>query len=144
MNKLSRRAACACLIAIAATATSIPALAQDARATIAQRVARDWLAVVDRGDYADSWKQAAAKFRLAMTPERWSAAAKSVRGPLGAVDQRTLVRTTFTRNFPGAPEGEYALVVFRTAFHNKTQSEETITVEQEADGQWRVVGYTVR
>jgi hypothetical protein len=144
MKKPLRRAACACLIALAAIAAQIPALAQDARATTVQRVARDWLAVVDRADYAESWKQAAAKFRLAMTPERWSEAAKSVRGPLGAVDQRTLVRTTFTRTFPGAPEGEYALVVFRTAFQNKTQSEETITVEQEADGQWRVVGYTVR
>jgi len=79
-----------------------------------------------------------------MTPERWSQAAKSVRGPLGAVDQRTVTRTSFTKTFPGAPEGEYALVVFRTAFRNNADSEETITLEQEADGQWRVVGYTVR
>ena len=83
------------------------------RATTVQRVARDWLNLVDRGDYSASWNAAGAKFKLAMQPERWAAAAKSVRGPLGFVEQRTVFNTSFTKTFPGAPEGDYALVVFR-------------------------------
>jgi hypothetical protein len=143
MRTVSRRAACALVMGFALTA-SLTALAQDMPATTVQRVARDWLNLVDRGDYSASWNAAGAKFKLAMRPERWAAAAKSVRGPLGFVEQRTIFNTSFTKTFPGAPEGDYALIVFRTAFHNNADSEETITVEHEADGQWRVVGYTVR
>jgi hypothetical protein len=143
MKNVSRRAACA-LVACFALTASLRALAQDVRATTVQRVARDWLNLVDRGDYSASWNAAGAKFKLAMRPERWAAAAKSVRGPLGFVEQRTIFNTSFTKTFPGAPEGDYALIVFRTAFRNNADSEETITVEHEADDHWRVVGYTVR
>ena len=144
MTSLSRRIACAWVLAAIALGAPVSSVAQDARATSVQRVARDWLALIDRGDYAASWKAAGAKFKLAVTSERWSAAAKSVRGPLGAVVQRSMYNTSFTKAFPGAPEGDYALVVFRTAFQNKTGGDETITLEHEADGQWRVVGYAVR
>ena len=144
MNPLVRRLACASFLACVALLAPLASLAQDARTTTVQRAAREWLDVVDRGDYGASWKEAGAKFRLAMAQERWGAAAKSVRGPLGAVEQRSNYTTSFTKTFPGAPEGEYALVVFHTAFNKLTDSEETVTLEREADGKWRVIGYAVR
>ena len=49
-----------------------------------------------------------------------------------------------TKSFPGAPDGEYSLLVFRSTFANKTDSRETVTLEREADGNWRVIGYFVR
>jgi hypothetical protein len=109
-----------------------------------QRAARDWLALIDRGDYAASWKAAGAKFRLAISPERWTEAVTQVRGPLGPLVQRSSLKTTFTRSFPGVPDGDYSLVVFRTAFEKKTEGDETVTLEREADGEWRVVGYFIR
>jgi hypothetical protein len=118
--------------------------AQDARTTTVQAVARDWLALVDRGDYAASWNAAGAKFRLSITTERWSAAVKSVRTPIGPLTRRTMLTTSFADSFPGAPKGDYAIVVFRTSFEKKDQGQETVTLEHEGDGRWRVIGYTVR
>jgi hypothetical protein len=135
------------LLATAAAAmllAAAPAVAQDARETSVQRAARDWLALIDRGDYAASWKAAGAKFRLAISPERWTEAVTKVRGPLGPLVQRSSLKTTFTRSFPGVPDGDYSLVVFRTAFEKKTEGDETVTLEREADGEWRVVGYFIR
>jgi len=121
-----------------------PALAQDARETTVQAAAREWLAHIDRGDYAASWKAAGAKFQAEITEQRWSEAASNVRGPLGPVAQRSVLKTNFTRAFPGVPDGDYALVIFRTAFEKKTEGEETVTLERERDGRWRVIGYFIR
>ena len=48
----------------------------------------------------------------------WAKALAAQRGPRGAVLQRTLASTRFEKSFPGAPEGEYAVLAFRTAFEN--------------------------
>jgi len=67
-----------------------------------------------------------------------------VRPPLGALSQRAALATQFRKNFPGAPDGEYAIVVFRTTFAKKMDARETLTLEHEADGVWRVIGYFIR
>ena len=45
---------------------------------------------------------------------------------------------------PGVPDGEYSLLVFRSGFTKKADSRETVTLEREADGVWRVIGYFIR
>jgi len=57
---------------------------------------------------------------------------------------RATVKTSFQKTFPGVPEGEYALVSYATRFANTLQGHETVTLEREADGNWRVLGYFVR
>ena len=70
---------------------------------------------------------------------------QKARTPLGALDQRTIFETTFDKVLPdGGPEGEYALVMYRTAFAKKADSVETVTLEREKDGVWRVIGYFIR
>jgi Protein of unknown function (DUF4019) len=118
--------------------------AQDPAATIAQKAARDWLALTDRGDASASWNAAGKLFQNAITVERWAEGFKKVRSPLGPVAERTMLSTQFTKSFQGAPDGDYALLVFRTNFANKTDGRETVTLQREADGNWRVVGYFIR
>ena len=130
-------AACVALLAFAA-------LAQDPGASVVQGAARLWLAKADALDGENTWKGAGAKFRQAITVDRWTEALKGVRTPLGAVEQRTAASTTFTKELPGVPNSEYAIVQFRTAFAKKPEAGETVTLEREADGDWRVVGYFIR
>ena len=55
-----------------------------------------------------------------------------------------LVSTRFTRRFTAAArDGDYALLEFRVSFANKKYSGETLALEQESDGAWRVIGYTI-
>jgi uncharacterized protein DUF4019 len=144
LHSPSRRALLRVAVAAAPLLLAIPARAQDARQTIVQAIARDWLALVDAKRYDESWKATGAKFRLAISPERWAESVAKVRAPLGAVVKRTTLRTTFTRSFPDVPEGEYAHVIFRAAYANRDDGDETVTLEREADGVWRVIGYVVR
>ena len=125
-------------------AGSGPAFAQDPRATIAQKEARSWLELTDRGDALGSWKAAGKQFQNAITAERWGDSLKQVRPPLGALAERAVLSTQFTKSFPGAPDGDYALLVYRSSFANKTDIRETVTLEHEADGAWRVIGYFIR
>jgi hypothetical protein len=121
-----------------------PLAAQDPRASPVQEMARSWLADTDRGNAAQSWKNAGKKFRNAITVERWAASLAQVRPPLGALSQRAQLSTQFRKNIPGAPDGEYAIVVFRTTFAKKMDARETLTLEREPDGVWRVIGYLIQ
>ena len=136
--------------ALAATAFALGpgatgrALAQDPRAAEVQRAAREWLALTDRFDSIASRDAAGKRFRDAMSADDWSLALRRERGPLGAIEQRTLLQTRFERSFPGFADGDYALVLFRSAFAKRQDVRESVTLEREADGRWRVIGYALR
>jgi len=143
--RMTRRRALLVVLAGCLSATGIgSALAQDPRATSAQKEARSWLELTDNGDALGSWKAAGKQFQNAISADTWADSLKQVRPPLGAIAERTLQSTQFTTSFPGAPVGDYALLVFRSSFAKKIDSRETVTLEHEADGTWRVIGYFIR
>jgi hypothetical protein len=141
---LGRRRLLWALAGVAIALPVLPARAQDARGATVQKAARDWLTLTDRLDGAASRAAAGKKFQDAIAVERWSVALAQVRGSAGALVQRAVVTTRFERTFPGAPDGDYAIVEFRTAFAGKTEALETVSLEHEADGAWRVIGYFIK
>lgn len=98
---------------------------------------------VDTGDYAQSWKEAAARFKASVSQDRWVAAMNQVRQPLGAVSARELVEATFTNEVPRAPKGDYWVVKFKTTFEAITANE-LLTFAAEPDGTWRVSQFYIR
>ena len=110
----------------------------------AQEVARAWLALVDGGNYADSWTQAATLFRANVTEAQWQSAAEGARGPVGALKSRQVQSASFRRDLPGAPDGEYVVILFASAFRGKASAIETVTVMKDKDGSWRVAGYYLK
>jgi hypothetical protein len=121
-----------------------PAIAQDPKATAAQAAARDWLALADRSDAQACWNAAAKKFQAAMPAASWADALAKVRTPLGPQKSRTISQTGFRNTFQDVPEGDYAVIVYVTNFANKVRGQETVTLERESDGKWRVLGYSIR
>ena len=76
--------------------------------------------MTDRGDATASWndgRQAVPATRSPSSAGRESL--NQVRTPLGPLSQRALSATRFRTSFPGAPDGDYAMVVFRTSFAKK-------------------------
>lgn len=110
----------------------------------AVKAAKEWLALVDAGDYADSWTEAAEFFRNAVTKAQWAQAVTPVREPLGDVASRELKSAQYTTTLPGAPDGEYVVIQFTTKFAHKQHAVETVTSMQDPDGSWRVSGYFIK
>jgi hypothetical protein len=120
-----------------------PAMAQDPRTSEAQRVAREWLALSDAGDAKAAYAAASAKFKGALTMEQWQQAVAKARVPYGAVNARTLISAQPAIQAPDLPDGVYVMLIYRTNFDARDASE-TVTMEREADGVWRLVGYSIR
>ena len=121
----------------------VAAAAADAGRDKAVEAAKAWLALVDAGDYAQSWKAASTLFQSHVTEAQWEANAKAARDPFGAVVARKVAGTSFSTTLPGAPDGQYAVVTFDTKFVNKAAGTETIALAMDA-GSWKAAGYHVR
>lgn len=110
----------------------------------ADQHAAAWLALADDGNAPESWSTAGKAFRGAVTPERWGEQLQAVRGPLGALTSRTLAVEQRLDGLPGAPPGDYIVRQYHTVYGDVRAVVETLTLQREADGAWRVVGYFIR
>jgi hypothetical protein len=110
----------------------------------ARTAAETWLSLVDDGKYAQSWREAATLFKNAIDGPSWEKALNAARAPLGALRSRTPRTSKYATSLPGAPDGEYVVVVFETSFEKKQHALETVTPMKEADGRWRVSGYFIK
>ena len=111
------------------------------KAAIASATA--WLALADEGKSAETWDQAAGYFKNAVSKEQWTASLKGARTPLGKVITRKLKSKMYTKTLPGAPDGEYVVIMYDTQFENKKSAVETVTPMLDKDGKWRVAGYLI-
>ena len=103
-----------------------------------------WLSLVDEGNYAESWNQAAGLFKNAVTKEQWLNSMQAFRVPLGKIVARKLTSKQYTKALPGAPDGEYVVIQYETTFENKKSSVETVTPMLDKDGKWRVSCYYIQ
>jgi hypothetical protein len=110
----------------------------------ATSAAQTWLAAIDQGDYAQSWQEASAFFRGAVTEDKWKASLETVRKPLGKLTSRKVKKAQSATSLLGAPDGQYVVVQFDTVFANKPSATETVTFMLEKDGQWRAAGYFIK
>lgn len=136
---LLRLVAALCVMSVAGSA-----LAQDPRTTAVQSAARAWLKLIDRGDAQGAWKAAGQRFQATLTTAVWESELKKAQARDGKPVRRTIGPTRFQNKLPGLPDGVYAQILFRTSFANKPNGSETLRLEREPDGQWRVIGYFPR
>ena len=118
--------------------------AQSGQTGPAEASASAWLSLIDTQNYGASWDQASRAFRARVSREQWSEAARGARTPFGELQKRTLKSATSATSLPGAPDGEYVVIQFNSAFEHKAAAVETVTMMHEADRAWRAVGYFVR
>lgn len=143
MKAIFFRAAAITLLAVAPCCTA-KAGDKDEQTAPAVEAARRWLALVDAGHYAHSWAEAAPIFKQAVFETQWESALKAVRTPLGQLESRELLDAKFTTTLPGAPDGEYVVIQFKTRFAKKAEAIETVTPMKDEQGVWQVSGYFVK
>lgn len=115
----------------------------DEKTDTAVAAAKEWLALVDGKEYKKSWEEAAPFFKERVTENDWVKMIHLARGPFGDVKSRELKSAKYSTSLPGAPDGEYVVIQFQTAFANKADSVETIT-PMKTDGLWKVSGYFIK
>ncbi|MDE0104516.1 MAG: DUF4019 domain-containing protein [Bryobacterales bacterium] len=129
----------ACLFFLTASLAGDP----DAKGA-ARKAALEWLALVDSGQYSESWNEAATLFKGKVSSSQWARVIRSARGPLGPMRSRSFHGAVYKTELPGAPDGEYVVIQYQVAFENKADAVETITPMLDKDGVWRVSGYFIR
>jgi hypothetical protein len=118
--------------------------ADQAAVTQATLASAAWLKLVDAGDYTASYRQASSLFKDHVSEGAWVEQIGAARKPLGAVVSRRVKATRYATSLPGAPDGQYVVIQYRTSFTNKKSAIETVTPMRERDGEWRVSGYYIR
>lgn len=132
-------------IAVVMMFVAITAMAeQSEKEKLAVADAEKWLTMVDQGKYAESWQETADYFKAAIKQGQWDQSLQAVRKPLGKLVSRTLKSTAYKTALPGAPDGQYVIIEFETAFENKKSATETVTPMMSKDGKWRVSGYYIK
>jgi Protein of unknown function (DUF4019) len=118
--------------------------AEEAARKAATEAAGSWLALVDAGEYAKSWNAAAALFQKQVTSDRWVETVRGVRGQFGKLVSRKAAKSDYSRTLPGAPDGEYVIQQYSSAFEKKKEAMETVVLVKEKDGSWKAVGYFIK
>lgn len=103
-----------------------------------EEAARDWLALVDAGEWRASYDATGAVFRDLNTAQAWEDVSQEVRGPLGTVTSREAISF---QQVPTPPAG-HLIVTFRTSFAGQPDTTETVTLSREGS-ELRVVGYLI-
>ena len=98
---------------------------------------RQWMALLDAGDWEQSYRATSKAFRSINTLEKWAEVSRQVRTPLGAMQSRALV----TADYAPTPQG-YWIVKFRTDYAGKPGAIETLSLVNE-DGGWKVTGIMI-
>lgn len=122
--------------------------ASEQQAKAAAQPALDaWLKLIDRGDYAASWKVASAEFRAATTSEGWVRDCGKVRKPLGALITRSLLSSLYQTEIPQADgskmKGQFILAQYDSSFEHLAAARETLVFAKDTDGEWRAAGYLI-
>jgi len=110
----------------------------------AAEAARQWLSLVDGGQYAESWEEGSDFFKAIVGKQDWLGKMNAIRKPMGATVSRKPKLTTYRTTMPGAPDGEYVIVQFASSFDNKKVSVETATLTLTEDRGWRIIGYFIK
>lgn len=116
----------------------------DSRTDAAVEAAEAWLGLVDAGKYKESWSEAAPFFKERVGEEEWVKMVSLARTPFGALKSRELMNARYLTSLPGAPDGEYVVIQFKTSFENKAEAVETVTPMKDDKGTWRVSGYYIK
>ena len=122
-------------------------VAQDSNLKAATEAAEQWLAIMDAGHYGPSWDQASSFFqsKISRCVERGAGSESGCellwKSGVAAVQW---VIADFRTKLPGAPDGQYCVMQFRTKFAAGGDMIETITPMLDKNGEWRVSGYYIK
>ncbi|HEV2750641.1 MAG TPA: DUF4019 domain-containing protein [Gemmatimonadales bacterium] len=110
----------------------------------ADSAAHAWLALVDKGQIAESWDEAALSFQIAVTKPKWEQAVKKARGSFEPFGARRQIMARYRTDLPNAPPGQYVVFQYETTVAGDRQVVETVVPMLDRKRGWRISGYFIR
>ena len=115
------------------------------RPDTARQCVEGWLADIDAGRYAESYRATTEVFRRTIAEEQWLALLNTWRRPLGKVLSRKLAVKQALPTAKGTAEVTLTALQYRTEFADTgTPMIETVAVNRFADGREAVGGYYIK
>jgi hypothetical protein len=114
-----------------------------ASSEVAEAEGQKWLGYIDKRAYQASWFSTAPLFQQSISLEKWQASMETKRAPLGKMVARRLFNASARKSLPGAPDGDYWVLQFRTQFEFKQSSVETVTLAKSDKNGWQAIGYLI-
>ena len=108
-----------------------------------QVAANAWLLLLDRKDWGTAWDTSSGVFRENVPLPTWMDNVPRLRDPFGNFVERDAGQAVYKKTL-GKRQGDFVTVIFDSKFSKKPAVVETVTTVREADGRWRVTGYTAR
>ncbi|MEO8346949.1 MAG: DUF4019 domain-containing protein [Betaproteobacteria bacterium] len=118
-----------------------PTLGDD-KETIA--ASEKWLSLLDDAKLGPAWDVSSKILKSSVTRKEWIKGITAARKPFGKLKSRTPERFARSHSLPGAPDGDYSIIVFETVFANGKKAEEQLIWALEGGDLWRVSGYFIR
>lgn len=111
---------------------------------LAKQSAKQWLALVDGGNYARSWEASSQYLKSSVSKDKWVQDLSGARRPIGVLRSRAVASIEFKKGLPNNPGAEYVVAVYHSAFAKAPSTSETLFLMRDNDGRWRVAGYLVK
>lgn len=105
------------------------------------KAAQEWLAIVDKGNFADSWENGSVVMKLRIPKNTWVTLLEAMHKGKGNTIERKILEQRPAVDPKGLPQGEYMVIVYNTKFSNKADAKELVTLVLESSGQWKVLTY---
>lgn len=109
----------------------------------AERQALGFLGYLDNGRFADSYAYTGMLIRAQVDRTAYATQVEKARQGTGAMLTRALMDASYETSVPGAPDGQYVVLHYRTSFADRQEAVETLTLAF-AKGYWRVSGYYIK
>lgn len=115
---------------------------EEERFSLAEPVAHKWLELIDKGQLQDAWNQSSSHIKSIADKDGWISMMTLMRKALGiaTATSRKIMDQRIAHNPKGLPAGEYAVMVYKTQFSGKKDSNEIVTLHYE-NGKWIVMTY---
>jgi uncharacterized protein (TIGR03067 family) len=107
----------------------------------AVKAAEAYLQVVDAGKFGSLRDMVSSMAKQQVTREQVAQTYQKLRDTFGKATRRTLHRVQVYDEFPGLPKGRYAGVQYKTDFERQQGLWESLLLNVDTDGQWRVNTY---
>jgi hypothetical protein len=130
----------ASLVALVFIFAAAPAVAATAEPTSS---AYEWLTLIDKEKYAESWAEGSTLFRARITEKAWESKTSLFREAVGHILWRDVDSVSLVSELPTMPNGQYAVVRYHSKFEGKADGVEIVNLVLE-NGLWRVASYTIK